>query len=380
MFRAFRLSLWWLLCATLSPGAAVFELKNGDRLSGELVGWADNAIIVENAFLGEVVVPLEALVAPPMRPSPVPTLLPPPDPAAEAPVASEAGGVNEAEDEAEGRLPPDLGAPPENPDATSDEFAADPFIVLPTRAYDAWESLWVQNPIFEAIAAMYPLRTWNNNLQIGLSFQRAEVDEEKVDLQFRTEKAGERHVFRFETRYLTGSATRGEGESRSKTTTADRLTGNFRYRFNYVENFFVQSNTSYQRDLVKRIEHEGTETLGIGYRWLQRSRLEGSVTPSLGAGYSEISGEPGQWVMLASLQQDFEYALTEEIKFSQESNFTYAPAENGNYYLNLRARLENRLSQQLSLSFNYDFTYDERVPSEVEPTTQGVSFTLGANF
>lgn len=382
---------------------AVFELTNGDRISGELVERTEAAYVIDSPILGRVTIPVELLEAPAGPPEPELAQADEGEPTEEA--SDEAddaeesaelaeAGADEAEEKSSAAVEEAIASvtPAGSATTSSIEAAAERLRELeqiPQIAYGAWLRFWEDNALFRTLGRYYPLMGWNNELNIGFSLRSSQRDETRLDLRFATERRFDRHQLRFESRYEFGrssyqsTSTDSEGNSTTRKiseTTQDRLRGNLRYRFDYATHFFIQSDTRYTRDVLSSIEHQADELIGVGYRWLNDARMQGSVTPSIGIGYSEIGGAEDGWGWLGSLQQDFEFVLTERLKVTQEASITYSPGDEGNYIIVMRAGLENQMTQRLSLNLRYDFTYDDRIASDLEQRTDGLSLSFGAKF
>ena len=360
--------------ACFAASGAVFVLSNGDRLSGEIVEQDADSVTIKMAVGGATVkLPRSALKAPTEgEPAPQAISLKTPATPTKTPPPPSTVPVAQAEET----------APTE-----TDQHQ---FIGLPNRAYESWISFWEDNLLFRALARIYPLMDWKNKVDLGFFNQRAEKDEQSLTIGLLTEKRKEKHQTRLQLTYeyakstlirttidpLTGDPKR----ERITTKTRDRIRGNARYRYDYVKSFFAQTDTRYQRALVSNIFHEVDELLGIGYRWIDTDRLEGTITPSVGFGYRDIVPDEPSWEWLASLQQDLTLTLTERVKISEESILTYAPSETGDITVNFKAGLENKLNQRLSLNLSYDFTYDERKEPDKGRTRNSIKLTLGAAF
>ena len=380
------------VCAlALSAGGAlpakVFKLTNGDRVSGELVATDENAIVVETPLLGRVRIPRAALAEP--LPAEVAAVIPGPEPSPPAPPGP----------------PPAPPAPRPEPPALADASIEPPeegplpdsdpeqrrlrLQDLPADAYRAWIDFWEDNVVFRSLAKVYPLMDWKNKLTIGIHLQDAEKDQQTLSFGYVTEKQQGKHSARLQLNYdysestLTTSTFDSEGNPiklRTTTATMDKTFGNARYRYEYVKSFFAQSDTRYQRALVKRIYHEIDELCGVGYTYLKTETLEASVTPSFGFGYRDYASDPPAWEWLVSFQQDFSVALSERVKFSEESTLTYSPFKDKNFSFYFKSVLENQLNKRISLRVTYELDYTERIDTDIERTSQSVKFALAANF
>ena len=350
--RLISLAALWLsseLCAV----ELVF--KNGDLLSGEVLKIDEEAVFFDSEILGEIVVPLEVLKEVPVYPV-VNAVEPPPSPPSTLPEVVES--VIEST-EAEGEV-----------DELADE--APRVIQLRDYALDKWASIWDENPFWGFIWKFYPLKAWNNQLNFGLSFLDSSTNEQKYNITYSTEWKKDRQEVKFSSQY---KYTNVDSE-----TTQNLIKGSFRYRFDFKDGFFVQSLSSYQRNPILEIYHEVSETIGLGYRWLEMEHMKGSLTPGIGLSYSKIGDESSVGEFIGTIVQDFSFDISETVKFTEEVNILYSPSENGDYVYSFQAGIENRITKSLSLNLLYDYTYDQRVSDENDRTEELISLSLGARF
>jgi putative salt-induced outer membrane protein YdiY len=379
-----------LLTGVSVASAKVFRLTNGDRVSGEIVAADEHAIVVETAFLGQVRIPRSALAdplpadlattvpGPPAEAAPPPPAPPPPAPPAPTPAPVVAASET---------APVAVDGESVLPDSDPEQHALS-LQSLPVEAYHAWLEFWEDNFLFRTLADIYPLMDWNNKVNIGIHLQDAQKDQRTFNLGFLTTRETGKHSARFQVTYdysettVSSAGVDAGGEPitvRRTSPTRDRLFGNARYRYEYMKSFFIQTDTRYQREPLKRLEHVVDELVGVGYTFIDTKRVKASVTPSLGLGFRAYEDEESEWEWLISLQQDLSIALTDRLKFSEESTLTYSPFEERNFTFSLKSILENQLNRRLSLRITYELDYSERVAATAR-TSQSVRFGFAASF
>ncbi len=330
-------------------GEDVLRFQNGDKLTGRYIAHDDGEIVFETAFLGEIRVP-EGVVTLQLR-----------QPDAESIVMEEAEGRDAEDDES---------------------LTAERIDLAPKEPrFPEWTEFWDDNAVFTWLARIYPLMSWNNRIELGLNLNYAQSDTRSYLARFRTQREIGKTSYLFESSYERAQNTDSLGVV---TRTRDRLQGRSRIRrtLSADNHFFAESSTRYNRDLVSRIYHDVEQTGGVGYRWLDTARWQGSVVGSLGAGYREINTTPAHFGFVATAFQDLQYRLSERITISEETNLSYVPtsSDESAYLLRFRAQLESRLNTQLSLNLRYEYYYDERVTNREARTTQSVNVSIGAEF
>lgn len=332
--------------------ADILEFENGDQLTGSYVRTEDGEIVFLSPMLGELRVPAEAVT---LR-------------------LRDIGEIDEESTEPGDAVPaPSLGPPA--PVAERVDLA------LKRPRFPEWNEFWEDNALFRWLSAVYPMMAWKNRIELGLNLSYAQADTRAIMARFRTEREMGRTSYLFESSFERTQNTNADGVT---TRTRDRLEGRGRIRRTLQEdrNYFVESSTRYNRDLVTRIYHELEQTLGFGYQWLDTDRWRSSVVGSIGTGYREIEGMPSQLGFVSTFFQDLRYQLTERITVSEETNLSYVPTpdDENAYLLRIRAQLESRLNTQLSLNLRYEYYFDERVVNRDARTTQGFTISLGAEF
>lgn len=367
-----------------SANGAVFILSNGDRLTGELVAEDAESVTIQLALAGPVRIPRSALETRVVE-------------SAHAP--SPTGSAEVAEQQPQPDPETQIGAQSVTAEAlaTADTAAAETpvslFRRIPGQAYDAWEHIWSDNLLFRTLSLIYPLMDWENQLSFGYSLDSGETDDSKLDLYFTTNKRAGKHQtqislqYEFDQQTITIIDDETSDQIKQTNTTRNWLRGNARYRYDFRKAFFIQSDSRYQRRLKKNINHEVSELVGLGYRWLDTDSIQGTITPSLGGGYSDVTPFNPKWNWLISIQQDFSIAFSEHVKLVEESTLTYTPtsdvdesSNDGDIAIVFSTGLENKLNERLSLILRYEYTFDESIEKARGRTSNGIRFTLGAKF
>lgn len=139
-----------------------------------------------------------------------------------------------------------------------------------------------------------------------------------------------------------------------------------RYRYDFDDRWFGQSETSYERDYVRILDREVRQSGGLGWYAVKTPELTVDVVPGVNYYYRDQADEQSEGVAPA-LQQSLTSKLSENLSFFQRLSYI------GNleqYYYRLNVGLNNRLMKDLFLRFEYRYEMDANVDDGVDPFIQ----------
>jgi putative salt-induced outer membrane protein YdiY len=168
-------------------------------------------------------------------------------------------------------------------------------------------------------------------------------------------------------------------ENNERDKTDELATASYQYRHNLTAPLYFQSNSQYYRDVIKDLDHEVTQTGGVGVR-LKGSWWNTSLTPSAGVRYRDISGESSTWQFVVGAYQDLALDLTETLKLRESLYYLVVPNNTDDYSTRLAIELNQKISAIWSFGFRYDYTYDAVVGTSANRTQQRWALTLGLDF
>jgi hypothetical protein len=160
--------------------------------------------------------------------------------------------------------------------------------------------------------------------------------------------------------------------------TDDELTADYRYRHSLTDAFFLQSDSRYYQDAIKQMDHEVTQTFGVGYR-ASRERWNLSFTPAAGVQWRSVAGEETTNAVVG-LYQTFDLALTETLKLRQDFDYLVAVDDSDDWSSRFGLELTQKIGAAWSLGLRYDFTYDSVVGKDASEDQERLAFTLGVDF
>lgn len=330
-WRGFSLSL---LVSTLVCSGVELHLRNGDRLTGELIERKDGQIVFSSPVLGIVKVPESygVLVDAP-----------------QTPVESLAG------------IPPAASSLPRPTSSPS-------------------------SPIASGKPKTPP---WRGKIEFGFLQQTGRNDTVQASLRADAEKLSGPDSYRFEGRILYAT--------QYQQTSSDRYDGLFRYRHELSQRVFSQAQTSYTKDRVKLIEHNAEESLGMGYKFIQRPRHEASIGGGMTAQYRSAQGIESGVTYLGEVFQDYSYKLTGRMTLLQDANLTYSPETRSrltstpqgfvqtddsatNYRLRFNAALQGKMSERISLNLRFEYEFDNAILNPKAKVDQRITSSIGYGF
>jgi putative salt-induced outer membrane protein YdiY len=225
-------------------------------------------------------------------------------------------------------------------------------------------------------ANLNPLKGWKSSFFLGFTARRGADNDNNLNVRFRSERKaenGDEHLI--ESRFLYAEDVL---ENNVKDKTDELATASYQYRHGLTAPFYFQSNSGYYRDVIKDLDHEATQTGGVGVR-LKRESWNTSFTPSAGVRYRDISGDTA-WQFVVGAYQDFEVDFTKTLKLRESLYYLVAPDKTDDYSTRLAIEINQKISTIWSLGFRYDYTYDAVVGTTANRTQQRWALTLGLDF
>lgn len=347
-----------------SLDAAQLILRNGDRITGEVVSRENGRITFRSPLLGDITVAevdaaidelagnqeddnntamSESLAGlPPTQPTPEPTVTKPASTAAATPPPAIAHTPN---------------APPPGAPKASSPPPTDP----------------------ARVASAQPARpSWKGKVEFGFKQQSGRNDRVDFDVRADAERKLGLNSYRGNGRILYGKA--------NDRIISDRQEASFRWRRDFSKTVFSQSLTSYNSDVVKLIEHNYEQNFGFGYRLLDRKAHIINAGLGLTGQYRETTNALTDGFILGELFEDYTYKINGRFTLLQDflaQVSTKASPNNPdaqNYKLRFNAALQGRVTTKLSLNLRFEYDFDNSVANRSARTDQRISSSLGYAF
>lgn len=331
---AFLLALTPAIIFAASPTPSILVLKNGDRITGHEVKREDGLIHFQSDLLGLLKVPVDQATIEPIS-------------------TKKDLELQLATTEA-----PSAGFPDQSAKQKTIEVSSSRETKLPPHGPPA------QEPIMEEISL-------NRQLEFGLTSQTGRRDRRDVSIRATIERISKSGEVRLHGRYL-------YGDSNDQTVT-DNLSGNFRYRRNLAPDFFAQAETKYEKDPIKGIRHNFSQSLGMGRNLLERESMKIAFGGGTAARFRDADGDPKRWTYLVDAFQDFVYSINSHFKLTQDMSVLVAPFDESDFLLKLNAALTSKLTNTLNMSMRYEFEYDSTLVPDAR-RSQRVVTSVGYAF
>ncbi|MEM7387999.1 MAG: DUF481 domain-containing protein, partial [Verrucomicrobiota bacterium] len=256
-------AITFLLFPPLQSSAApdeadVLTLKNGDRLTGQLLGFVDGMVLFKSDTLGEIHVPRDQATL-----------------ATEAPAAK-------------------LSAP-----AVPDQSAAATLGKKPNKkkGKDAWKK----------------------NMGFSFSDKGGPVDSSEYSVKAQMAYDGKKNDVKWDAYYKYYKQDGEKGE--------DNYGASQNYRHQWRDGLFLQSETRYDVDKVKRNRTKASQVAGVGYAPWKSEKFKVDVAPGLKAEHvknAENDDINGTTYKL-SAKQNMAWKINDDLRLKQELNYSVDP-------------------------------------------------------
>ncbi|MGH8017837.1 MAG: DUF481 domain-containing protein [Opitutaceae bacterium] len=208
-------------------------------------------------------------------------------------------------------------------------------------------------------------------LEFGFTDQSGRRDRTDISVRANIERKTKSTELRFQGRYL-------YGESNDERST-DNLTGSARYRRDLSPRLFAQVETKYQRDPIKRIDNDFTQSIGMGRNLIERAGLKLAFGGGAAVRYRDLTNEEAAWLYQVDAFQDLVYTINSHFKVTQDLSVLATPSDADEFSLELGAALTSKLTNTLNMSMRYEFEYDRSL-SPTSRQNQRIVTSVGYAF
>lgn len=317
-----------------TASAAIVTLKNGDRITGEILSQADDSITIKTELFGTLTVPAADASIELTE--------------ADKPATEEATATAATEDQPSEAL---------TPEQVSEFHAA------VARARE-----WVNGIIPEG---------WSGRFSLGANFTETSSKTTGLTTALNAQKdSGDNHytIFAF---YDYKNSVNQEGVQDKQ---LDKWGGGFKYRHDLGEHFFFLSNSSYLRDQVKDIRHEFTQDIGIGYYFYNDADMILYVAPAFTPQYKDAEGVGKKWYYMATVLQEFKFKINESVRIEQSAQGSIEPGDDNNYSYKAKIAAITKLTDWIDLIVSYSYSWDNTIGEGGSKREQIATVSLGIPF
>jgi len=326
-----------VLSFSASGFGATVELANGYKLEGEIVGRDENSVQILSPAMGRIDVPMSN-VAQIVEDVPA------------------SGDVQAADAQV----------------TTSVQASSARTVVAP-----AAEAISQDGLVLQFLQRINFLCKWKTDLSLGLSVLSGQTDSRSTSVAFSSERKWETQEARFAVLQQYEVTSRDTG---GDDVTQDMLKITGRYRQDMSERIFWQSETQYSYDNVKLIDMDLRESLGVGWRVIERDRLNITLTPAFTMQYQVVEGESMDLIYSPTLFEELTYDWTQDTSLRQELSALFPVNGDGDPSYHFSLDLKHKLGKYISASLLYLYDYDGYVPSDLDASQHSLNVMMGVSF
>ncbi len=362
-----------------APGfGAQLHLRNGDRVSGELVARTEGRIHFRSPLLGDLVISeLDATVIESVE-VPVESLsgLPP---------SSQKTAAKATQPPKPPKTPVGADASPTSP-KIGDQVTSTGGAKVPAAAAAKSPASGGSKGKPEPAAQ---LGRWRGKVELGFQQQSGRQDGLTGSLRADAERERGRNQVKANVRYLYG-----ELNDRINT---DRTDASVRWRHQLSARVFAQSLTSFLTDDVKQIDQNYEQNLGFGYALLKRDRHVINVGGGATGQYRQAVNIDKGMAILGEVFQDYTYRINGRITLVQDLLAQYSPVtkdryilRNGalvaaagdvqNYKVRFNSTLQGRVTDKVSMNIRFEYEFDNTIADREAKADQRISSSFGYAF
>ena len=353
-----------VLPARMSARQVILRLKNGDRLSGQILTESTNQVVLSNAFYGKITIPIAEIESRETLPDPVE-----PPPAAKtspAPTAkAESEPTAQKTVEPAPAVIPGTNAPPAEPSSGGAELGP-PAPAKPKEIEPA-------NP--EAAPIASTPNYWKHDVQFGLNLRYSTRDQQEYLFIARSTYAKPpfRHIFDYNFAY---GKTEGE-------LSANKMSGSQKTEWEISKSAYLFNLIGGGYDKVRKIDVQYEISPGFGMELLRSTNYLNMVWKTeTGFTFQQQfrSEEERQTTYSLRVAEIFAWRIWENLTADAKIEFFPNLDEVGEYRLRLESNLRYPVTDRLSLNVVLVDLYDSQPPVGVEPNDLQIRSTIGVKF
>jgi len=342
-----------LFAAANCAFGAVLYLKNGDRVTGEVVGTSDGKTAFSTS-MGLINVPSASILRVVEGDAPAE------QPLGDSLTPSEVANASMSD------------VPPED-----DGMKEDPYADLP---------LWMRK--YKYFLQDNMPSGWKFVLRGGIQYVSTNSSVMGYSFDFSGEKEWDLNRFRFDVFYDYTTQTDTAGQ---ESTTMDKygidtgfrrdITSRMRDPFNTGGEYkwFAENLLGYRRDMVKDIRHQVDEAITVGAEFkFPETGLTFSVAPGPAIRYLSAENYDQHWIMMAVVAQELNWEFSRLMRLEEKTYFGLDATDWGKMSVYFMVGLVIRATDVMDIALRYSYNYDSINASTALKTEE--RFTLSFEF
>jgi putative salt-induced outer membrane protein YdiY len=346
------LGLWSLpFCLNLLEGSEKDRMlfHNGDRISGQYLGQAENLLFFEADLVGLIKVPVtEAWIE-----------------AAE----NDSQSVSQVEEPA---------APESNlqPVAETEKHEAPDT----SQSYGGLNLLWQSAErtlnlfVHDRIPSWYPSLPdgWTGKINLGLNFQEAETINKRYYGDATIEGIRESMEFRLDSHFAFAEQNLIPSENEWGMSS--------RFRLDMRDPNFMEGQLTHDHDSIGEVRKRSSASIGYGFKPLLHERFTLDCVAGGAFQIQESRLEPKNQAFLLNLNENLKWKINPHMNLVQSLRFFVSPTSWDEHYFRMETGLETLLIGAFNLSFQYRLDYDAGVAEKSARRRTRIMTTLGVKF
>lgn len=319
-----------LLCPTLNHAATpvVAQLRNGDRITGELLAQETNHVVIATGWAGTLAIPLNAI-----------------------------GGLQTTSGE---KLIPLNGIATKPPAAPAKPGAAKPGSATPP-------------------ARSGPTKKLQTDLQFGSNLNFGAKDQELLygRLKVNYSQPYASNPKEFFRSLFDVSADYGETDN---VESANRLLGSFKTDFDYGTNAYVYNVLSTGFDQIRKINLQYGAGPGVGYHVFRLSRFELDLETGLDYQAQDRSAGADTSSVYGRLGDSITWKISPRVSFTKKLEYFFNVEDVEKFRLRLDSNLRFQLIDNLSLNLSVVDYFDTDPAPKVDQNELQIRTSIGVKF
>jgi hypothetical protein len=326
----------------------ILQLRNGDRLTGNIISESTNKVTLDAVSLGKVQIPVAQIKSRKRIAS------------KHSPKAAEQTALQN---------PPV--APAKKPDTVAAKESQTPAVKKPAESPKERSSV-APGPKPKPVQPKRKL--WKFDLQLGANLQYNQKNTELYTGDFKADYGDPKTRFRNTFDYHVRDGRLDDQVS------ANNMNGLIRTEFDLAKKYFVFNAAGAGYDEIRKIDLTYEESFGVGYTLVKMTNFVLSV--DFGANYQEqfFSDGTAKEYFSPRLGEKSSWKLSSKFEVTQAFEFYPRSANLEDYRVRSEAVLRYLLSTFLTLNLRVADIYDTRPAPGVTPNDLQINSTIGVHF
>lgn len=197
-----------------------------------------------------------------------------------------------------------------------------------------------------------PDRAWHGELAAAMNLQRGNTDKFAASLSAAAKREFEKGRLSLYAGYDSAS---DEGE-----TTVRRARGGAKYEFDLTEKTYAYLGADFAHDKFKDLDLRSTLNLGLGHRWIRRERLEVDLEAGLAYVFENFKEADDDSHPAGRLGEELRWTINDRVSLIQRAEWLPNFEDFNDWQANFDLILESKLVGAWSLRSQYRMEYDNR--------------------